>query len=185
MIVEFILRQGGTLLIACVVVAVLLGAVNGVTGEKIEAIDREKSRQAMELVVAEPDKVRFTEKLDITPAMTAAAETVGGTVESVFGVLEKGRTIGYAVRVAVPDVCGNLEMMVGVNMAGAVTGVSIIRGENGYVLPEEFVGKTADDLRTGGAWNAVSGMAADGGRMVTGVNAALAVAGAMTGKGGI
>ena len=45
---KFILKVAGTLTVISLVVALLLGLVNGVTKDKIAAIEAEKTRVAME-----------------------------------------------------------------------------------------------------------------------------------------
>ena len=48
---KFILKVAGTLTVISLVVALLLGLVNGVTKDKIAAIEAEKTRVAMSAVV--------------------------------------------------------------------------------------------------------------------------------------
>ena len=63
---KFILKVAGTLTVISLVVALLLGLVNGVTKDKIAAIEAEKTRVAMSAVV--PEGSEFTDKLEIPQA---------------------------------------------------------------------------------------------------------------------
>ena len=60
---KFILKVAGTLTVISLVVALLLGLVDGVTKDKIAAIEAEKTRVAMSAVV--PEGSEFTDKLEI------------------------------------------------------------------------------------------------------------------------
>ena len=75
---KFILKVAGTLTVISLVVALLLGLVNGVTKDKIAAIEAEKTRVAMSAVV--PEGSEFTDKLEIPQAAIDAAKAQGGTV---------------------------------------------------------------------------------------------------------
>ena len=70
---KYIIRLTVTLLVTCVIVAGLLGGVNAITADKIAAINWEKTVAAMKAVVAEPDATEFSDALEKTPEMEAAA----------------------------------------------------------------------------------------------------------------
>jgi Na+-translocating ferredoxin:NAD+ oxidoreductase RnfG subunit len=69
---KFILKVAGTLTVISLVVALLLGLVNGVTKDKIAAIEAEKTRVAMSAVV--PEGSEFTDALEIPQAAIDAAK---------------------------------------------------------------------------------------------------------------
>lgn len=77
---KFILKVAGTLTVISLITAFLLGLVNGVTKDKIAAIDAEKTRVAMSAVV--PEGSEFTDALDLTDDVVAAAKAQGGTITS-------------------------------------------------------------------------------------------------------
>ena len=68
---KFILKVAGTLTVISLITAFLLGLVNGVTKDKIAAIDAEKTRVAMSAVV--PEGSEFTDALELTDDVVAAA----------------------------------------------------------------------------------------------------------------
>jgi electron transport complex protein RnfG len=101
-----------------------------------------------------------------------------------------GQSAGYAIKVVASGSQGSIEMMVGVDAEGTVTGVSIVSNsetsgigsrvmanENGVL--DQFQGKSAADgtLTVGSNVTAISGATVSTKGVTTGVNAALAVAG--------
>ena len=81
---KYIIKLTVTLFATCVIVAGLLGLVNMVTKDKIAAINWENTQTAMKAVVADPDNTEFSEALENTDAMSAAAKAAGGTLDSVY-----------------------------------------------------------------------------------------------------
>ena len=181
-----------TLFVTCVIVAALLGLVDNVTREKIAAINWENTVAAMKAVVADPDATTFSDALENTEAMSAAALAGGGTLDSVYEVQVGGASAGYAIKVVASGSQGNIEMMVGVDGEGAVTGVSIVDNaetagigskvmENQNGVLDQFIGRSAADgtLAVGTNVDAITGATVSSKGVTAGVNAALAVAGAI------
>ena len=194
---KYIIKLGVTLFVTCVVVAGLLGLVNMVTEDKIAAINWENTQTAMKAVVADPENAEFSEAMEPTSDMTAAASAAGGTLDSVYEVLGGGESAGYAIKVVASGSQGHIEMMVGVDADGVVTGVSIVKNSEtsgigskvmtnqptakGVGVLDQFEGKSAADgtLAVGTNVDAISGATVSSRGVTTGVNAALAVAGVM------
>ena len=190
---QYIIRLTVTLLITCMVVAAALGGVNDITADKIAATNWEKTVEAMKKVA--PDATDFSDPLPITEDMTAAAGSV--TLDSVYEALANGQSVGYALKVVASGSQGKIEMMVGVDGEGTVTGVSIVKNsetagigskvmnnENtakGVGVLSQFEGKTAADgaLTVGSNVDAISGATVSTRGVTNGVSAALAVAGVM------
>lgn len=188
----YIIKLTVTLFVTCVIVAALLGLVDNVTREKIAAINWENTVAAMKAVVADPDATTFSDALENTEAMSAAALAGGGTLDSVYEVQVGGASAGYAIKVVASGSQGNIEMMVGVDSEGAVTGVSIVDNaetagigskvmENQNGVLDQFVGKSAADgvLVVGTNVDAITGATVSSKGVTAGVNAALAAAGAI------
>ncbi len=95
---KFILKVAGTLTVISLITAFLLGLVNGVTKDKIAAIDAEKTRVAMSAVV--PEGSEFTDALELTDDVVAAAKAQGGTITELYGVTNGGAEAGYAATVS-------------------------------------------------------------------------------------
>ena len=108
--VKFVLRLALTLLIITSVVAVALAGVNALTAPAIEALNAQKTQDAIELVLPGGG-----EPVDFTGADAT------GMVTAVY----KGEN-GYAVQVAPAGFDGEIDMMVGVDNNGNVTAISII-----------------------------------------------------------
>ena len=195
---KYIIKLTVTLFATCVIVAGLLGLVNMVTKDKIAAINWENTQTAMKAVVADPDNTEFSEALANTDAMSAAAKAAGGTLDSVYEVLVGGENAGYAIKVVASGSQGNIEMMVGVDAEGVVTGVSIVDNSetsgigskvmsneplsSGVGVLDQFQGKSAaadGTLTVGKNVDAISGATVSSKGVTAGVNAALAVAGAI------
>ncbi len=192
---KYILKLTVTLFVTCVIVAGLLGGVNAVTADKIAAINWENTQNAMKAVVADPDNTTFSDALELTGGMTAAASSAGASLDSVYEVLEGGESAGYAIKVVASGSQGSIEMMVGVDAEGAVTGVSIVKNSEtsgigskvmsneptatGVGVLSQFEGKSAADgaLSVGINVDAISGATVSTKGVTAGVNAALAVAG--------
>ena len=189
---KYIIKLTVTLFATCVVVAGLLGLVNMVTEGPIADINKANTEAAMKAVVSDPDNTSFSEALEITGDMTAAASSAGASVTEAYEVQVGGAPAGYALKIVSSGSQGNIEMMVGVDAEGVVTGVSIVNNsetagigskvmsnENGVL--DQFIGKSAADgtLAVGKNVDAITGATVSSRGVTTGVNAALAVAGVM------
>ena len=190
---KYIIKLTVTLFVTCVIVAGLLGGVNAITADKIAAINWEKTVEAMKAVVADPDAPSFSEALDKTAEMEAAAAAYG-TLDSVYEVQVDGAPAGYAIKVVSSGSQGSIEMMVGVDGEGVITGVSIVSHSetsgigtkvmgneptaSGVGVLSQFEGKSAADgtLSVGTNVDAISGATVSSKGVTAGVNAALAVA---------
>lgn len=189
---KYIIKLTVTLFVTCVIVAGLLGYVNSITAGPIAETNWQNTVAAMKAVVADPDNTEFSEAMENSDAMTAAASGAGATLDSVYEYQVGGEFGGYAVKVVASGSQGNIEMMVGVDSEGAVSGVSIVKNSetsgigskvmtnvNGVL--DQFIGKSAADgtLVVGTNVDAISGATVSTKGVTTGVNAALAVAGAI------
>ena len=196
---KFILKVAGTLTVISLVVALLLGLVNGVTKDKIAAIEAEKTRVAMSAVV--PEGSEFTDKLEISQDVidaaaaqggkVAAAKAQGGTISELYGVTNGGAEAGYVAKVAASGSQGTITMMVGIDANGAITGISVVSHsetsgigtkvvENkpnaaGTPVLDQFVGMSgAGTLAVGSNITAISGATVSTKGITMGANAALA-----------
>lgn len=191
----YIIKLTVTLFLTCLVVAAALGGVNAVTADKIAAINWENTVTAMKAVVADPDNTTFSDALPLTDEMTAASGSV--TLDSVYEAQVNGAAAGHAIKVVASGSQGKIEMMVGVDAEGVVTGVSIVKNSetsgigskvmtnmptaSGIGVLSQFEGKSAADgtLTVGANVDAISGATVSTRGVTNGVNAALAVAGVL------
>ena len=169
--VKFVLRLALTLLAITAVVAVALAGVNMVTAPAIAALNAQKTQEAIEMVLpGGGDAVEFPE----TPLVSKvyASET------------------GYAVEVTPGGFDNTITMMVGVDKAGTVLGISIISHTEtaglgavaaagtpaGEAFRNEFVGATGsvDVTKDGGEIDAITGATITSRAVCVGVKAALA-----------
>ena len=189
---KYIMELTLKLFVTCLVVAGLLGLVNSVTEGPIADINKAKTEEAMKAVVADPDNSTFSEALALSDEMTGAALAGGGTLTEAYEVQVGGAPAGHALKIVSSGSQGNIEMMVGLDAEGAVTGVSIVdnaetagigskvmENENGVL--DQFIGKSAADgeLSVGKNVDAITGATVSTRGVTSGVNAALAVAGVL------
>ena len=116
---KFILKVAGTLTVISLVVAALLGVVNSMTEGPITAINEANTKAALAAVA--PEGATF-DPVEVSEAVATAASAQGGTVSEMYTM----STGGYAMKVIASGSQGNIEMIVGVDETGAITGISIV-----------------------------------------------------------
>ena len=190
---KYIIKLTVTLFVTCVIVAGLLGLVNSVTEGPIAEKNKTKTAAAIQEVL--PEMEGSPAVVELTDEMTAAASGAGATITEAYEAQAGGSVIGYALKIVASGSQGNIEMMVGVDADGVVTGVSIVKNSetsgigskvmtnqptaSGVGVLDQFEGKSAADapLNVGTNVDAISGATVSSKGVTTGVNAALAVAG--------
>ena len=188
---KYITKLTVTLLVTCIIVAGLLGLVNGVTAGPIAEINQQKTEQAMAQVVSDPSS--FQAVTELPQAAVDAAIAAGGTLTELYD----GQGAGYVLKVVASGSQGNIEMMGGVDGDGVVTGVSIVDNSetagigskvmeneplaSGTGVLDQFAGKSAADgtLAVGTNVEAITGATVSTRGVTTGVNAALAAVAAL------
>ena len=191
---KFILKVAGTLTVIALVVAALLGLVNNITADKIAEIDAENTRIAMSAVV--PEGSEFTDKLEISDDVAAAAAAQGGKLTELYGVKNAGADAGYVMKIAASGSQGTITMMVGVDANKAITGISVVSHSEtsgigtkvmgnepnaaGVPVLDQFIGMSGSgSLVVGKTVTAISGATVSTKGITMGANAALAAAEAL------
>ena len=191
---KFILKVAGTLTVIALVVAALLGLVNNITADKIAEIDAENTRIAMSAVV--PEGSEFTDKLEISDEVAAAAAAQGGKLTELYGVKNAGADAGYVMKIAASGSQGTITMMVGVDANKAITGISVVSHAEtsgigtkvmgnepntaGVPVLDQFMGMSGSgSLVVGKTVTAISGATVSTKGITMGANAALAAAEAL------
>ena len=192
---KFIFKVAGPLTAISLVVALLLGLTNVLTADKIAAINRQKTEEALAKVVSSTD-CEFPPVEDIPQAVIDAANEQGGKLTEMYEILVGGENAGYAFKITASGSQGNIEMIVGVDADLAVTGVSIVKASEtagigskvidneatsaGTGALDQFVGKSgAGTLVVKQNIDAVTGATVSTKGVTKGVNAALPAAEAM------
>lgn len=188
---KFIVKVAGTLTVISLVTAAVLGGVNAITKDPIAAINAQKTQDAMAAVVSDPTVFQAVEA--IPQEAVDAAASYGGTLTELYD----GQGTGYVMKVVASGSQGSIEMMVGVDAEGAVTGVSVVDHAetsgigtkvtgneplpSGTGVLDQFKGMShADgDLVVGKNVDAISGATVSSKGVTAGVNAALAAAEAL------
>ena len=191
---KFILKVAGTLTVIALVVAALLGLVNSITAGKIAEIDAENTRIAMSAVV--PEGSEFTDKLEISDDVAAAAAAQGGKLTELYGVKNAGADAGYVMKIAASGSQGTITMMVGVDANKAITGISVVSHAEtsgigtkvvgndlnaaGEPVLDQFIGLSgAGSLVVGSNITPITGATVSTKGITTGANAALAAVDAL------
>ena len=168
--VKFVLRLALTLLTITVVVAVALAGVNMVTEPAIEALNAQKTQEAIELV------------------LPGGGESVDFPATNLVSKVYASDS-GYAVEVTPGGFDNTITMMVGVEKGGNVLGISVISHTEtaglgavaaagtpaGESFRGQFVGASGSVAVTkdGGSVDAITGATITSRAICTGVNAAL------------
>ena len=123
---RFVAKLTGILLGICMVVALLLGVVNAITEPIITQMQAEKTAAAMSQVLQADDY----EKIDVQIE----------NVTALYRALSGGQQIGYVVEVTSSGFGGVMSLVVGVDMNGAVTGVSVTKNAETKNIGTKVVG---------------------------------------------
>ena len=173
---KYIARITGVLLAICAVTALLLGVVNQITKPLIDAIQKEKTDAAMAQVLPADE---YPKAETSAPGVTAS----GGT------------QTGWVAETSTSGSQGAIDMMVGVDMDGKVTGVSVIKHSetpnigtkvvSDQSVLDKFVGMSHADgeitVNSGAnRFDGVTGATYSSKGVAAGVNAALAAVGALS-----
>lgn len=191
---KYIIKLSVTLLIICLVVSLMLGLVNGITADKIAALQEQAKQESLQAVF--PD-ASFNE-LEIGDAQLAAAAEYGVELMYIYEVADGS---GYAIEVGPSGFNGTIDMIVGINTDGTVAGISVISNsetagigtnvcadkpnKNGVGVLSQFVGMsaTADNPFTVNSGSnkvdAISGATVSTKAITNGVNAASVVFGTL------
>ncbi len=107
-------RIGGTLLIICTAVALLLAAVNVATRDVIAA-GEQREREAATISLFPT----FTEMEELAGSYPAGVHTV-------YRIAADGSLLGYAVNLETRGFGGMIQMVVGLDTSGAVCGLRVL-----------------------------------------------------------
>lgn len=158
-------RMVASVLVTCIVAAAGLAVTYQLTADRIADQARLAEEKALQAVL--PDATEFAPVGD--DALAAAAEAAGETrVDAVFAARSGSGEIGWGVKVAPRGYGGPMQMVVGLDRDGLVTGVSVIThnetpGLGSRVVTEldfmsQFAGWKAGDIDAAAkAFDAVSG----------------------------
>ena len=108
---KYILKLAGTLFLITALVAAALAGVNSITAPRIEAINIQKTQEAVELVLPGGGEL-------LAPG---TYDDCGGKVTEVYA-----SDAGYAVQVAPSGFGGTVVIMVGVDPDGKVLGIDVV-----------------------------------------------------------
>lgn len=186
---KYIAKLAVILMVISAIVAALLGVVNQVTYERIEKAKAEKTQTSLQTLFP---GAQFTE-LELSDEMKAAAS--GDVTQSKLYSVYEASSGGWAIEVGPTGYSGTIDMIVGIDAEGKVTGLSVVSNtetagigtkvctnkpnKDGEPVLDQFIGRaaTAEDLFLVGGTGA-NGISAISGATVTtkavtrGVNAA-------------
>ena len=168
------------LFVISVVTSLLLGLVDYITRDIIEANTAEQTREAMGAALVADEYVPVTYSGG-DPLVTAVHEA-----------RTDGQSTGYVVEVAPSGFGGTINMVVGVDLDGLVTGVSIVTmsetsglgtNANQSSFRDQYIGQggTLAVTKDGGTIDALTGATVTSRAVTDGVNAAIAAAESLMG----
>ena len=131
-----ILRLGGILCLITFAVALVLALGNMATAERIELLNIEAQNKAREAVM--PNAAYFEEI-----ALSEQEKNQYRTLSEIYVAMQGEDIVGYAIGVSPGGFNGPIEMVVGIDMLGMVTGINIVRhqetpGLGSKILEENF-----------------------------------------------
>lgn len=168
----YMLRLTMILFAVTAITALLLSFVNYITEDKIDAINNQKTQDAMSAVM--PGEYNFEElQGDWTSPVTA-----------IYAAQNGEETFGWVVQVSPNGFGGEINMVVGIDSNHTVTGVSITEmsetsglgtNANRESWREQFIGKSGQLAvdKDGGEINSLTGATVTSRAVTSGVNAAL------------
>ena len=163
-----------------------LGEQDVVVADKIGEIDDENCKKAIESVLHRADPAVNEEP--VSAEMTEVAENCGAKINTIYRVDND-----YAIKVSCSGSQGTLVIMIGIDEAGCITGVSVVSHSetsgigtkvvdnetltNGVGALDQYQGKSMDDypLELGADVDTISGATVTSEAIKNGANAALAV----------
>lgn len=138
---KFVVKVAGTLTAISLVVAALLGVVNGMTEDIIAQFNKEKTEKALSAVVTDAG-AEFV-PMEITDELSQAAAGQSGKLTELYEVQSGGSSIGYAMKIVAGGSQGDIEMVVGVDTAGAITGISVVDHSETSGIGTKVIGNEA------------------------------------------
>lgn len=175
--VSYVLKLAVILLLITAVTAAALGLTNYITEDRIAELQEEKTAQAMAAILPADS---------YTPVEGFADDT--GLVQALYQADDQG----FVAQVAVSGSQNTIELMVGVDQTGTVTGISIIKqsetaglgavaaasSAKGEAFRSQFKGMSGQVAVTkdGGQVDALTGATVTSRAICTAVNAAQAAA---------
>lgn len=172
--VSYYMKLGVTLFLICAITACLLGLVNDVTADRIIELNRQKTADAMSAVLP----AESYEPVDFSD----------GLVKSAYRAVSGGEMVGYVFEVVPSGFGGTIDMVVGVDINLAVTGVEIVKmsetaGLGARASEPEFLGQftgKGTGLTVKVDIDALTGATVTSKAVTNGVNAATLAAAALS-----
>lgn len=172
---KYYLRISSILLIISTFVALLLATVNYITEDKIEENRMLALKTAINEIFAgadEPQEVNGTYNITVP-------------VSKLYYIKKDGELIGYCACVMPKGFGGNIEMIVGIDLNGVVSGIKIIShnetpGLGSRAVTDEYLNNyknKKNKLSLGADIDAVAGATITSKAVLSGVNAVLAITG--------
>lgn len=143
-------RLTGVLLIVCVVAAVVLGATNYITVDKIAEQAAIANDQARRSVLSQAQEFTMLEGQEISELLAKADYD---SVREVYEAKADGNTVGYAIKTSPKGYGGEIEVMVGVDTEGKVTGINVGNNSETPGLGQNATKPEFQAQYTGKNWN--------------------------------
>ncbi|MBN1193714.1 MAG: FMN-binding protein [Coriobacteriia bacterium] len=111
-------------LVTCVVAATGLALTYGLTAPRIEEQDRLAEERSLTAVLPDADEFELVEDAEILDAATEAA--LPAELKSVYRAIKGGEPVGWGIKLASRGYGGPMQLVIGLDTSGSVSGVSIL-----------------------------------------------------------
>lgn len=116
------IRLTGVLLIVCVIAAAVLGATNYITVDKIAEQAIKANDEARRNVLSQAEDFEKIEGDKIAEILSKAEYD---SIREVYEAKAGGNVVGYAIKTSPKGYGGEIEVMVGVDIEGKVSGIKV------------------------------------------------------------
>lgn len=115
-------RLTGILLAVCVVAAAVLGVTNYITADKIAEQAALANDQARRSVLSQAQEFTLLDGQEVSELLSKAEYD---SIREVYVAKADGDIIGYAIKTSPKGYGGEIEVMVGIDTEGTVTGIKV------------------------------------------------------------
>ncbi|HHY77765.1 MAG TPA: RnfABCDGE type electron transport complex subunit G [Clostridiales bacterium] len=143
-------RLTGILLAVCVVAAAVLGVTNYITADKIAEQAALANDQARRSVLSQAQEFTLLDGQEVSELLSKAEYD---SIREVYVAKADGDIIGYAIKTSPKGYGGEIEVMVGIDTEGTVTGIKVGNNSETPGLGQNATKPEFQAQFTGKNWN--------------------------------
>lgn len=143
-------RLTGILLAVCVVAAAVLGVTNYITADKIAEQAALANDQARRSVLSQAQEFTLLDGQEVSELLSKAEYD---SIREVYVAKANGNIVGYAIKTSPKGYGGEIEVMVGIDTEGTVTGIKVGNNSETPGLGQNATKPEFQAQFTGKNWN--------------------------------